>query len=187
MIQAGDEVALCGTTHLYCVADALPKAPALLVIEQSPLEWLDAEARARCLRFERFVAGDQLAGRTRGCIFSEAFECRWQPGELNGDAVRIRYIGAPIVINELAPLPALDLSALQARELSYDLWGERVDDPAAVGEPSSAVVYAELRLPRLLLYPTEKPCRRVRLRVQEYLDATGRVVLSRFRGLDEEA
>lgn len=188
MNQAVDEVALCGVvSRLDLLTAVLPSTPALVVVEQAPAGWLDAEARARGLRFERFATGQQIDPQTRGRIFGEAFECRWELSEAGGTTVRVRYVGVPVQLEDLTPPAAIDLPALRPRDVSYDLWGERVDDPAAVGQPSDALVYAELRVPRLLRYPVDGRPRRVRLRVREYIDPmTGVVALSRFCGLDEE-
>jgi hypothetical protein len=188
MNQAVDEVALCGVvSRVDLLTAALPSMPALVVVEQVPGGWLDAEARARGLRFERFAAGQQIDPQTRGRIFGEAFECRWEPGGAGGTTVRVRYVGVPMQLEDLTPPAVIDLAPLRPRDVSYDLWGERVDDLTAVGEPSDALVYAELRVPRLLGYPVNGRPRRVRLRVREYIDLmTGRVALSRFCGLDEE-
>jgi hypothetical protein len=188
MKQAVDEVALCGVVSRFdLVIAALPSTPTLVIVEQVPAGWLDAEARARGLRFEHFVAGQQIDPQTRGRIFGETFECRWEPGEGGGTTVRVRYVGVPVQVEGLTPPAGIDLPALMTRNVRYDLWGERVDDPAIVGEPSDALVYAELRVPRLLRYPVNGRPRRVRLRVREYIDPmTGRVALSRFCGLDEE-
>ena len=188
MNQPVDQVVLCGVaSRLELVAAALPSLPALLVVEQVPAGWLDAEARARGLRFERFVAGQRIDPQTRGRIFGDAFECRWEPCEGGGTTVRVRYVGVPVQVEGLTPPAGIDLPALMTRNVRYDLWGERVDDPAVVGGPSDALVYAELRVPRILSYPVNGRPRRARLRVREYIDpTTGIVALSRFCGLDGE-
>jgi hypothetical protein len=188
MSHAVDEVVLCGVVpRLDLLAATLPLMPALMVVEQVPAEWLDAEARASGLHVERFVAGQQIDPHTRGRIFSEAFECRWEPDGASGTTLQVRYIGVPVQLEALTSPAMIDLDALVPWDVHYDLWGERVDDPTVVGEPSDAPVYAELRVPRLLRYPVNGRPRRVRLRVREYIDpVTGMVALSRFCGLDEE-
>lgn len=187
MSLAVDEVVLCGVVScLDLLAASLPSMPALTIVEQVPAGWLDAEARARVLRFERFVAGQRIDPQTRGRIFGDAFECRWEPGEGGGTIVRVLCVGVPVQVEGLTPA-GIDLAALKPRDVTYDLWGERVDDPAVAGETSDALVYAELRVPRLLRYPVNGRPRRVRLRVREYMDpVSGMIALSRFCGLDEE-
>jgi hypothetical protein len=52
MSLAVDEVVLCGVVScLDLLAASLPSMPALTIVEQVPAGWLDAEARARVLRF----------------------------------------------------------------------------------------------------------------------------------------
>lgn len=182
-----EEVVLCGLVpRLDGLTAALPSTPALMIVEQIPAGWLDAETRDSGIRFEHFEADQPIPGQTRGRIFGETFEFRWEPGKDGAAGIRVRSIGAMTHLEGLEPLAGIDMRALEPRDGRYDLWGERVDDPTLIGQPSDALIYAELRIPRMLRYPASGRPRRIRLRVREYVDPTTNVVvLARFSGLEE--
>ena len=184
MSQVTTELALSGNlVTLDRIVGALPDSPALVLVEQVGTGWLNPADRDRLFHFERFTAGESFSPRTRGRVFGELFELRWEPRPDAEPSLRVRYIGVPAEIAGLAPI-GCELEALEIREVRYDLWGERVDEPARVGAPAGTPIYAELRVPRLLRYPVSAHPRRVRLRVREYVDpGTGETVLSRFIGL----
>jgi hypothetical protein len=182
------EVLLTGrVADLAPIVTALGRQPALLLGEHVPTRWMGLEEGRRGLRFEQVTPGASPTLPTRGRLFCEAYELRWEPAPGSAQEWSVRYLGAPRSLPSLAPAPEVNPADLEPHELGYDLWGEVVADPTALGEPATARVYAELRLPRLLHYPVNGRPRRVRVRVREYRAAgTGVLVLARFCGLEEE-
>jgi hypothetical protein len=154
------------------------------------------EERQDLLRFARLGDGIDMARYATGRIFSQDFELRW---EKEGERYKVVYLGTPEYFDaarQHADLhPDSDtLSKLRPSQKPrrYYLFGEyldegRLSEMGIAPEPGTAC-YAEVRIPRLLRYPElpEKP-RRVQLAVREYNDeATGRVQLFRFQGLEAE-
>ena len=164
------------------VVQALPGSQeAMMLLERVPNTWIDDAERQDGIRLAPFDQGAEFRRYGRGHVFSDAFELRWEGSDAAFQAV---YVGVDAGLPELTPA-AVDLT--EARDITYDLWGERVSDPTVVGQGPEAQVFAELRIPRLLTYPVSAEARRVRLRVREYFDSqTGAMVLSRFCGLEEQ-
>lgn len=190
------EVAASGSiAALPPVLARLPyEEEAFLLIEQAPTVWLEETERTDLRRFERVSPAASGEGYDVGDLFAAAGDLRWDVGRLFTWTYEVRwdrqmdtviYVGADRALPDLAPVDiALDVS----RVITYSLWGRLVDTPRDLGLSNKSVVYADLRLPRPLRYPTpsnptRKPPRRLRLSVREYLDAgSGQVALSRFCG-----
>jgi hypothetical protein len=146
---------------------------------------VSAKERQDLLCFAYFDAEIPFAKYTSGRIFHQDFELRWQKNEGETDAV---YLGTKRDI----PLLKKDLKLKKSdKPKYYYLFGERLKpgDLDKIGVPAEErdFAFAEVRIPRLLLYrPAPQNARRVRLVVREYLDEeTSEVKLFRFESLKE--
>jgi hypothetical protein len=192
----------CHTANMF--------AEALVLAEQFPRQVIKKKERQDLLFFQDVAshlpwnAGETPAWHTylSGRIFTEQWELRWVRQQ---QEVRVIYLGPPIydgilrdyklndrVDDKSESPPVPDTLTKQVRP--YYLFGERLrpDDVKNIiwAEPGD---FAEARIPRLLRYPAAN-CRGqnadevakmpyVQLRICEYIDETGRVVLSRFQCL----
>jgi len=157
---------------------------------------VSAKERQDLLRFAYFDAKIPFAKYTSGRIFHQDFELRWQK---NGGKTQVVYLGAERDLPWLEPSyspsrdpsrskPEINLNSFHRRH--YYLFGERLRsgdlDRIGVSAEERDLAFAEVRIPRLLLYPAPQNARRIRLAVREYLDEeTGEVKLFRFESLKE--
>lgn len=158
---------------------------------------VSAKERQDLLCFAYFDAEIPFAKYTSGRIFHQDFELRWQKNEGETDVV---YLGTERDLPWLEPMSGsgldpsrrnlnINLKSFQRRH--YYLFGERLKpgDLDKIGVPAEErdFAFAEVRIPRLLLYrPAPQNARRVRLVVREYLDEkTSEVKLFRFESLKE--
>jgi hypothetical protein len=166
---------------------------ALALTERLPQQIVTEEERRDLLQFVSLKAllnnKNHLARATSGRAFSRDAELRWQQEKGQTHAV---YLGKPCTLSKLKQ----DQETLTTLELakepkSYYLFGEYLDlakypNMQLLQEPDHDY-YAEVRIPRLLLYPRQNKARRVQVQVQEYLNkVTGRVELFRFQDLKPE-
>ena len=154
---------------------------ATFLIEQLPSHVITQAQRKDLLRCEPFDASIRFADYTSGRIFRQDFELRW---EKEGNAFRVVYVGPE---RNMSPLKAQGLVLEKKGSAEpYYLFGERLGTEGLEKIGSVAVEgdFADLRIPRLLHYPVEKPQRYVQLFIQEYADKeTGDVVLFRFQAI----
>ena len=143
-----------------------------------------AKERQDLLRFTHFDAEIPFAKYTSGRIFHPDFELRWQKYDGKTEVV---YLGT----KRDMPLLKKDLKLKKSdKPKYYFLFGERLrpEELDLIGVPAEEreFAFAEVRIPRLLLYPAPQNARRVQLVVREYLDEeTGEVNLFRFESLKE--
>lgn len=182
MVLAIEEIVASGVrATLDDVLTALPPGAVHVLLETTPDSWLDPAAQRETIRFDSLVAVIHEGRWTSGRVFNLDFELRWEQYQ---DGMHLVYCGAN---TELPGLNGEPLDLRLSRDISCSLWGAAVTDPELVGEPAGALVFAELRIPRLLRYPVSARARFVRLIVREYLDtSSGAVTLSRFCGVQEE-
>ncbi len=145
-----------------------------------------AKDRQALLLFTKFDAHIPFAEYTSGRIFHRDFELRW---EQEHGKTQVVYLGTR---EQRLPSDLIEqdqkLNNCQTRY--YYLFGTRLksEQLERIGVPVEErdFAFAEVRIPRLLLYPVPKDGRqRVRLAVCEYLhETTGKVELFRFQGLE---
>ena len=168
---------------------AIPPAPdTLMLLERLPLTWLDQEALATGLRFERFNPQEPFNRWERGRIFNEAGELRWEKIDHYFQTV---YVGTdeielpePFSRDETLPLgePAIHC---------YYLWGKRLEAEAleTMGRLPTAQVFAEFAAGGILAeYPVAEPgdrqAGRVRIEIAVYIDPdTQERLYYRFQGV----
>lgn len=152
--------------------------------EQQPLSVVDrSNGRQEFLVFAKYTP--ELLDRryASGRIFHRDFEVRW---EKEGGKTRVVYVGN----GEYCPS---DLKFVEQVEMQpsrkYYLFGELLR-PASlpkIGLSEEEIVFAEVRIPRLLRYPVDRPYRRVCLTVREAIDPEhGKVTLYRFQGVEPD-
>lgn len=168
---------------------------ALFLAEMLPRHVISADERQDLLRFTYFDADLPFASYTSGRIFHQDFELRW---EKNDDKTQVVYVGTKRDLPMLEVTFNLDLNTPRKKSIPdlrtfrrrhYYLFGERLreGDLDKIGVPGEQrnFAFAEVRIPRLLLYPIQQNERRARLVVREYLDEeTGEVKLFRFESLE---
>ena len=155
---------------------------AIFLAEQLPQHVVTQAQRKGLLRCERFNANTQFTDYTSGRIFAEAFELRW---EKEGNTFHVVYVGSERTMSPLKVQRDLALEK-KASAKPYYLFGEqlRTEGLEKIGPVAVEGDFAELRIPRLLHYPVEKPKRYVQLFIQEYVDkSTGDVALFRFQAI----
>jgi hypothetical protein len=172
-----------------------PKA--LFLVEMLPQHVVvKPKERQDLLRFAYFDAKIRYANYTSGRIFHQDFELRWQK---NDGKTQVVYVGTKrdLLWLEVMSSPDLDRSQWKSdidlnnyHRRHYYLFGERLraGDLDKIGVPVEErdYAFAEVRIPRLLLYrPAPPNAQRVRLVVREYLDeGTDEVKLFRFESLE---
>jgi hypothetical protein len=166
---------------------------AFLLVEKLPQSVVsDGEERQNLLYFAhlRDIRQEDIAtytSYTSGRVFDQERELRWEH-DISTGKTNVVYLGKPCILagltkdeNEPGREPATN-------KKYYYLFGQILADPEQMGikvKPELAA-YAEVRIPRLLLYPRlgTKPPQRLKLEVHEYVDQeTGHVKLFRFRDL----
>lgn len=176
-------IAFAGISALQPALKTLPLTKAFVLVERTPASWVDEPGRQGLLRFDVGDADVPYDEYDVGRVFCRDYEVRWD-----------RRLDTVVYVGEERVLPNFTIEAItldKAHDLSYSLWGALVADPRTLGLPGDSVVYAELRLPRLLQYPVSRhehrsSARHVRVHAREYVDpATGRVVASRFCNIEE--
>ncbi len=146
--------------------------------------------------FGDFKAIDEkidIASYSSGRIFDEEGELRWEQDPQTGMTNAV-YLGKARTFTKLTQVKD-ELSKLKAvsnNPKHFYLFGQLLSEQdneqmGIVAEPEQAY-YAEVRIPRLLVYPRlkleAKLPQRLKLKVYEYVDQdTGRVKLFRFQGL----
>ncbi len=155
---------------------------AIFLAEQLPQHVVTQDQRKELLRCEHFNANAKFTDYTSGRIFAEAFELRW---EKERNMFRVVYVGAERTMSPLKVQRDLTLEK-KASAKPYYLFGEQLGSEGLerIGPVAVEGDFAELRIPRLLHYPVEKPKRYVQLYIQEYVDkGTGDVALFRFQAI----
>lgn len=183
---------------------------AFFLAEQIPREAINATGRQELLQFARVsmlkkhnTAGIDPACYTSGRVFCPQFELRWHTDSHTGET-RVVYLG-----EQERPLPGLieatDLKKLREElrtlkktgDARYYLFGTTLDTSPEgrqllkqrdLDNKELWRYYAEMRIPRLLRYPSVGESggkRRVQLTVCEYIEQeTGSVRLFRFQKLE---
>lgn len=137
-----------------------------------PGQVVSDDGRQDLLRFARLRDEIEVAPYTSGRVFSRAFELRW---EQEAGTTRVVYLGEARDIPGLRKHDALFEPV--GKPQHYDLFGERLGEnrlkqmnlpPVRAG----SAYYAEVRIPRLLLYPFDGKAERVQLVVGEYRSPT---------------
>ena len=171
---------------------------ALVLVEHFPEYVIDDRSRPQdLLRFIHYIPEFSFASYTSGRIFHSDGELRW---EKQGAMMRVVYHFTPDTSVGPAPGSELfsavlqrhglreknqELAHLVLQEKAYSLFGERLkqDDLQKMGLPTDQVIFAQVRIPRILDYPVEYGLY-VNLLVREYLDpSTGQTALYRFKDL----
>lgn len=133
-----------------------------------------------------------LNAYTSGRVFDQHAEVRWEwmkQAEQPEGKFHAVYVGPEREQFVLAKDKKQSEQLGEPRKTHYFLFGERLDadDINAIGSHVQEGDFAQLRIPRLLRYPSlpgGRRARRLRLAVSEYVDEdTGKVHLFRFRDL----
>jgi hypothetical protein len=192
-----DLLKACHTANMF--------AEALVLAEQFPRQVIKKKERQDLLFFKDVAShiswnGDNVVPwhtYLSGRIFTEQWELRWTRQQ---HVIRVVYLGLAEYGGMLRDYHLKDKSDVlvklqkKSKPNEYYLFGERLrpEDVKAIiwAEPGD---FAEARIPRLLRYPpanqkgqdAEKTSKMpyMQLRVCEYIDETGSVVLSRFQCL----
>ncbi len=170
---------------------------ALFLVEMLPQHVVvKPKERQDLLRFAYFDGKIRFSMYTSGRIFHPEFELRWQK---NDGKIQVVYVGTKRDLPSLEVMSDADLETSRResvpdlrtfRRRHYYLFGERLrtGDLDKIGVPLEErdFAFAEVRIPRLLLYyPAPQNAQRVRLVVREYLDeGTDEVKLFRFERLE---
>ena len=198
-----DDVLYTGQAH------ALPElinqcgfsTEAFLLVEKLPQQVVsDDEERQNLLYFARLrdLRQQDIAtytSYTSGRVFDQQGELRWEHDISTGKTNAV-YLGKPSTLTALQEKTEHkdELNRLKPADKNkyYYLFGQILADSdlerMGIAAEQQTAAYAEVRIPRLLLYPRlgTKPPQRLRLEVYEYVDQeTGRVKLFRFRDLKE--
>ena len=165
----------------------------LLLTEQLPEHFVDAQERRNMLRFEIYGPEVDVTAYTSGRLFHNDFELRWE----KQDALfRVVYLGSEQkksrlddfnLVEDTTFRDRLESETLEYREKKYYLFGEQIEEE--IQEEHTETIhgksFVELRIPRLLYYPVQSFSRYVQMVVREYIDKeTGRVEYFRFQGLE---
>ncbi len=192
----------------YFLAEQLPQRVIAKEQRQALLQFIDVnELKARNASGDPSRRIDPASYGT-GRIFCSEFELRWNRDQRTGKT-RAVYLGSQkpeergIVFDEISQKSdgngqeqAEDLANLIRQERRYYLFGTTLDtsldgkriEQMGLSQENGRRYYAEVRIPRLLLYPRIKNAgnsRRVQLVAYEYVDKeTGSVRLFRFQKLE---
>ncbi len=165
----------------------------LLLTEQLPTHFVNAQERRNMLRFEIYGPEVDVAAYTSGRLFQNDFELHW---EQQNSLFQVVYLGSEQNKARLYDFnlkedttfrDRLESEKLEYREKKYYLFGEQMDEDEQREhtEPVHGKSFVELRIPRLLYYPVQSSSRYVQLVVREYIDKeTGRVEHFRFQALE---
>lgn len=163
-------------------------AVTLMLLEIQPRNVVEPKARQGLLLFERFNPEFDFEPYTSGRIFHGQGELRWERRQAD---IQVVYTGDTEYKPELNDSKERRLGAYDSVTRSYFLFGKRLSDgqlkhidPAT--QPGD-FAFAEVRIPRLLRYPTLeelKGAERIRLAICEYIDrTTGANIAYRFKKL----
>lgn len=155
---------------------------AMMWLETALDHFLSEDERENGLRFELFKADEPFDQWPHGRIFDDTAELKW---EKEGNQFHVVYCGSvalPVSLQQAAN------EAVKSTDFCYYLWGSRVkkDDLKDMELNPDEIVFAELRIPRLLRYPVSANAQRVKLKVREFYNAEGVLTFTRFLGLEEE-
>ncbi len=165
----------------------------LLLTEQLPTHFVNAQERRNMLRFEIYGPEVDVAAYTSGRLFQNDFELHW---EQQNSLFQVVYLGSEQNKARLYDFnlkedttfrDRLESEKLEYREKKYYLFGEQMDEDEQREHTESVhgKSFVELRIPRLLYYPVQSFSRYVQLVVREYIDKeTGRVEYFRFQALE---
>ncbi len=165
----------------------------LLLTEQLPTHFVNAQERRNMLRFEIYGPEVDVAAYTSGRLFQNDFELHW---EQQNSLFQVVYLGSEQNKARLYDFnlkedttfrDRLESEKLEYREKKYYLFGEQMDEDEQREHTESVhgKSFVELRIPRLLYYPVQSSSRYVQLVVREYIDKeTGRVEYFRFQALE---
>ena len=165
----------------------------LLLTEQLPTHFVNAQERRNMLRFEIYGSEVDVAAYTSGRLFQNVFELHW---EKQNSLFQVVYLGSEQNKSRLYDFnlkedttfrDRLESEKLEYREKKYYLFGEQMDEDEQREhtETVHGKSFVELRIPRLLYYPVQSSSRYVQLVVREYIDKeTGRVEYFRFQALE---
>lgn len=132
--------------------------------ERLPSKMLNDLEIASGTGFASCDIGKNWTESEKGRIFCSNWELRWEKQH-------IIYIGNQVNLTDFSL--ELDLSAYNCIEASYYLWGEKDQDR-----------FIELQIARTLNYPI-LTSKRVKLKFAEWSDATGLLIASRCKALEE--
>lgn len=154
-----------------------------MILERVPKSWLDKDQEG--IFFQKFNYNSPFSTFEKGRIFDCDRELRWEITE--SGKFWVVYAGKDIILSELNPIPT---EYLETSTSTYLLWGKKVTSEILkqLGR-NEKNLFIEIQIPRILQYPVESEANkktRVELKALEYIDKkTGRVVFSRFYGLEE--
>jgi len=183
-----DRILWASVVDLNAAVRAAPwPQPAYMYLERGLGAWLTEEETADGVRLEAYDPTADFAAWEKGRVFCADYELRWEQSD---GVCRAVLIGAAPAAEGFSEAADPNLAAAEQRTRSIFLWGLRLDDAdldavgvtrAGRGEP-----HLELRIPRVLRYPTTGAKRRAALTVCEYLHPqTGAVLHYRLTGVEE--
>jgi len=185
--------ALIAATDLpafVCSYTPATNAPTFMLLETQAREIVEPKARQDLLRFELFDPANPkftIPPDTSGRVFHRYAELRW---ETFSQKVRIVFSGKSTYLPELPKsqeaVTSEKLDDCQPAIRNYFLYGKRLDEHQLkrIGKPAQEGDFAEVRIPRLLRYPSvpsEPKNEYLQLAVYEYIaPETGTCVAYRF-------
>lgn len=158
-----------------------------IMLESQPRHVITPGERQGLLHFARFGSCLDVTPYTSGRVFHAFGELRWERRHLY---VLFVYTGKKEYKPELEQPDEKVLDGAIGHEKSYFLFGKRLDDKerGRIGPAAKPGDFAEVRIPRLLRYPTterQPDAERVQLVVYEYVNPdTGANIAYRFKGLE---
>ena len=130
------------------------------------------------ITFEKYSSEANLDIWEKGRVFGETGEVKWRKIDEEYHAV---YLGKSPLEGILEKQNFNDEleepEEPEERERSYFLWGAKTKDKSDE--------WMELRIPRLLNYPVKGEKDRVKLKVVEYINKSGKILHYRYKGLEE--
>lgn len=180
MLTQEKEIVLTGTCHdkkelKAVLATVVPKASTWRIVERIPKHWLDQGELRTSLIFDKIDDTNGSEEFERGWLFSDNFECRWQPTDEG--KIHVRYIGIPP--SNSGSLNKVELDGNLGQEtINIQLWGRRI---------APAGPFINARSPVLRNYPTTKSTTKtMHVVVKESRDpTTGTTLLWRFCRMEE--
>ena len=159
----------------------------LMLLEHQPRSLVEPDKRQNLLIFAPFNHTFDFASYTSGRVFHEHGELRW---ERSRSIVRLVYIGSAAYqpgVPTMRDVEQETLDHYNKTSINYFLFGKRLDKEqvARIGANAQEGDFAEVRIPRLLRYPSVgTESERVQIAVYAYVDrATGVSVAARFHDL----
>lgn len=159
--------------------------PVFMLVEMQPQHVIEPRERQNLLRFALFEHSFAFAGYTSGRVFHQHGELRW---ERQQGTFQVVYTGQEAYKPDLEITAHMLLDDCQQDFRRYLLFGKRLADKELnrIGPAAQAGDFAEVRIPRLLLYPAPQDAQRVRMVVCEYREpASGQRIAFRFTDLKE--